>query len=186
MNVVGRIRDNRFVALPRTDDPVTVRPRTPGDLARCVDVLRVVHRADGYPTVWPGDPEAWLTPRELYGCWVAEADALIGHFSLTPVDGTGEPALLEATGRSTAGLGRVGRLFVHPAGRGRGTARALLDTVVREAGVRGLHPVLDVVTDAHGAIRLYENAGWRRVHTGEAPWTNAVGERPSVHFYVAP
>lgn len=147
----------------------------------------MVHRADGYPTRWPADPAGWLTPADLLGCWVAEVDGVVvGHAGLTRVGADGERVLLEATGRAADELGRVSRLFVHPDGRGRGAARALLDTVARGARSRGLRPVLDVVTQSHDAIRLYDGAGWLRVGTGDAPWTNAVGERPRVHFYIAP
>ncbi len=39
-----------------------LRLRRPGDLPECVAALAEVHREDGYPTRWPAQPAAWLSP----------------------------------------------------------------------------------------------------------------------------
>jgi hypothetical protein len=54
------------------------------DLAKCVDVLRAVHEADGYPLNWPADPPRWLTARRLLQAWIAEdpEGTVVGHVAL--------------------------------------------------------------------------------------------------------
>jgi hypothetical protein len=39
----------------------------------------------------------------------------------------------------------------------------LLDTATQAALARGLHPILDVVTQHIAAISLYEHSGWTRL-----------------------
>ena len=64
--------------------------------------------------------------------------------------------------RSTAG--RLYSLATDPLARGRGVGRALLDAVVDAGRQRGCQVLgLEVRSDNHAAIALYERAGWLRV-----------------------
>jgi GNAT superfamily N-acetyltransferase len=160
-----------------------IRVREKEDVPRCVAVLRQVHQVSGYPSGWPEDPGGWLTPVGLMAAWVAEHDGLIaGHVAL--VRGARAPCLLRATGRDPDQLGGVARLFVGPAARRQGTARALLETATADAWARGLQPVLDVVDDSRPAIALYERSGWRLVGTQTATWTTPAGVSPMLRYYV--
>ncbi|MEU7898723.1 GNAT family N-acetyltransferase [Nonomuraea sp. NPDC049152] len=144
---------------------MNIRPRTPGDLAACVEALAKVQAADRYPVDWPDDPGGWLTPDDLTEAWVAvEAGAVLGHVGLT-------------------GDAEVTRLFVTPAVRGRGLAARLLDTVRAAAGT----PLkLEVSSEGGAAIAFYERSGWRRVGSTRADWLNAAGEPALLHHYVSP
>jgi GNAT superfamily N-acetyltransferase len=147
----------------------TVRPRRAGDLPGLVEVLRAVHTRDGYPTVWPLDPAAWLDPPGLLQAWVAESSGVVvAHGALKD---------------DADGARWVSRLFTDPAVRGSGAAGALLDVAVAASGP-GL--LLDVVDDAAGAIGFYEHRGWRLLERRAATWRNARGASPLVRVYAAP
>jgi hypothetical protein len=47
--------------------PLTIRARRSEDLDLCVEVLREVRLANGYPVKWPSDPRSWLpvTPTSI-------------------------------------------------------------------------------------------------------------------------
>jgi GNAT superfamily N-acetyltransferase len=161
---------------------MAIRIRADGDLPACVAVLRAVHERNGYPGRWPADPAGWLTPDNQVGAWVAEQDGQIaGHVGLV----RGMPQLL-LDGYFSEDLGGIVRLYVDPAARRGGLARALLDVATGCARDRGLQPVLDVVDDAAGAIALYERAGWRFTGTQPAWWTNPDGSRPTIRYYLGP
>jgi GNAT superfamily N-acetyltransferase len=156
-----------------------VRVRTDGDLDECVKILAEVHRCDGYPMRWPDDPAGWLNSSKLTGAWVAGLDGtLVGHAGLaTAAPGDAAAKLFGAP------AAMVTRLFVAPAARGHGAASALLAHVVRAAGERGLHPVLDVDSTSAPAIALYERLGWRFLGASEAQWGP---HRVTVRSYAAP
>jgi GNAT superfamily N-acetyltransferase len=148
---------------------LTVRPRRAADLPALVEVLRAVHTQDGYPTVWPLDPAAWLDPPGLLRAWVAEASGVVvAHGALKD---------------DVDGVRWVSRLFTDPAVRGSGAAGALLDVAVAANGP-GL--LLDVVDDASGAIGFYERRGWRLLERRAATWRDARGRSPLVRVYTAP
>jgi GNAT superfamily N-acetyltransferase len=164
---------------------LTVRERTPDDLAACIAMLRHVHGADGYPSSWPVDPQAWLTPRGLLGVWVAYHDSrLVGHVAAGGVDDRADPHLVIASGCAAREIVEVKRLFVAPDARGLGAGRELLHAAAAFAIGRGRQPVLEVTADRRAAIRLYEHSGWQRVATNVATWTRASGERPLLHQYL--
>jgi hypothetical protein len=57
-----------------------IRKRHERDLPGCVSVVRSVHLTDGYPGIWPSDPERWLAcgHADPYA-WVATDDqGLVG------------------------------------------------------------------------------------------------------------
>jgi GNAT superfamily N-acetyltransferase len=172
-----------------TLDPVAsmmlLRTREPGDLDRCVAMLRRVHEISGYPSGWPQDPGRWLTPARQVAAWVAEDNGMLaGHVAL--VRGVRTPCLLRATGRDADGLGGVSRLFVDPAARRKGLAGALLDAAAGHARACGLQPVLDVVADSGAAITLYERSGWELAGTETATWITPAGVSPTLRCYVGP
>jgi GNAT superfamily N-acetyltransferase len=162
-----------------------IRPRAPEDMPECVAVLRRVHEMNGYPSRWPRDPAGWLTPTGLEAAWVAvDDDSIVGQAVL--VRGVNTSCLMRATGRDASELGLVARLYVDPAARRAGRARALLETATSYAVAHGLQPVLDVVDDSQAAIALYEGAGWQLAGKEMATWTTPAGIRPKVRWYVWP
>jgi GNAT superfamily N-acetyltransferase len=154
-------------------------------MAGCVGLLRTVHEASGYPSVWPPDPAGWLAPASMMAAWVAETGGLIaGHVAL--VQGAPAHCLLRFTGRDPDQLGRIVRLFVDPAARRQGLARGLLEAATALAREHGLQPVLNVMADGHAAIALYERSGWKLAGTQLATWTTPDGVAPLMRYYVGP
>ncbi|BCJ72745.1 GNAT family N-acetyltransferase [Catellatospora sp. IY07-71] len=151
--------------------PLVVRPREASDLPACVEALAAVHSSGaGYPTRWPADPVAWLTPGDLAQGWVAVlGEAVVGQVLLRDSNAHGH---------------NISRLFVSPAAQGAGVAAALLDTAVTWARDRDLPLMLEVTAHAAAAIRLYERTGWRRTGTTVAAWTAPDGSPVDVHRYV--
>lgn len=167
--------------------PPTMRSRDEADLPECVELLRQVHRLDGYPVHWPEDAAAWLTPRNLLAAWVVVRDGtVVGHALLRGAPGTtGAEPIAAATGVPPDRTALIARLFVAPSARRDGVAARLLEAATNEARARGLLLALDVVGSHSAPIALYERAGWRRVAT--VAWTPAVGdEEQPLHCYVAP
>jgi ribosomal protein S18 acetylase RimI-like enzyme len=149
-----------------------IRPKCDADLAGCVQLVRAVHAADGYPRYFPGDPEGFISPPGETAGWVAvRGAALVGHVALhsaagDAADGDGDPLLGAAqrgTGLPASQLSVVARLLVAPAARRQGLGRALLTHAVTEARAAGQRAVLDVTCDAAPAIALYEALGWTRL-----------------------
>jgi GNAT superfamily N-acetyltransferase len=145
-----------------------IRERSKEDLEECVAVLARVHREGGFPTHWPQDPAAWLTPANMVRAWVAAGEGeaggrILGHVMV----------------RETDGVTSLNRLFVAPEARGLGTGKALLDKVKQWAKEHGKRLVLEVNAEQAGAVRLYERNGWRRTHSGPASWS---GEVTSHHY----
>jgi GNAT superfamily N-acetyltransferase len=89
-----------------------IRQRDEADVGTCVEALRAVHRASGYPANWPADPAQWLRPSHILQAWVATTDD-------TPIAGHVILRQTPATERSA----EVSRLFVVPAARRQGVAR---------------------------------------------------------------
>jgi GNAT superfamily N-acetyltransferase len=141
-----------------------VRVRTSADLDRCVEMARIVHERDGYPPYLPTDLQAFLAWPDAYEAWVVEhAGTIVGHVALHRRSSDRVMIIAsEALQQPIDRLGVVSRLLVDPSARRLGAGRALLDEASRDASARGLWPILDVATQFHGAIRLYENSGWIR------------------------
>lgn len=164
---------------------MTIRDRADADLPACVEALRAVHTAGGYPTAWPAEPAQWLDPAGLTAAWVAELDgAIVGHIGV--LAGVYEPGLAEASGLPPERLAVVTRLFVDPVARGHGLARRLVERLVEHGRGSGLRVGLDVVDGSTAAITLYESLGWRRIDTGFARWQANDGSHPLLHYYLAP
>lgn len=163
-----------------------IRARTDADLPALVPALRAVHDRDGYPSVWPDDPVAFLGPPGTLGAWVAETGGrVVGHVILRalPDDLPGWAKVVGLPARDVAALSR---LFVTPAGRGAGVAEALCRTAWAEAGRLNRRAVLDVHTRNAAAIRLYGRLGWAHVATVDGDWLDPGGVVPLVRVYVAP
>ena len=145
--------------------PLTIRLRRSEDLDRCVDVLREVRLADGYPTKWPSDPRAWLDRPTLDEAWVAESSpgVIDGHVAVQ-------------NGRE------VTRLFVAPAARRMRVGSALLDHVGVWSGGRLILHVVD--KSGSPAVAFYEATGWRYTHTTTADWSGPRGEAVRLRHYV--
>ncbi|WP_335934151.1 GNAT family N-acetyltransferase [Streptomyces sp. PTD5-9] len=163
-----------------------VRPRTVGDVEKCVRVLAEVHRCDGYPVNWPDRPDAWLSQASLLEAWVAELDGrLVGHVGLSR-SGEGDlaPGVWgERSGTSEDLTAVVSRLFVAPWARGHGIGALLIGRAVEEARRRGLQPVLDVVASDTAAAALYERLGWELMATVDQRWS--ASQVVTVHCYAA-
>jgi len=162
--------------------PMVVRERTDADVEACVEIARSVHELDGYPAYLPTDLQRFLVSPDAYTAWVAEqAGTIIGHVALhrrstVPVLALAGEALQQPVER----LAVVARLFVDPSARRSGAGRTLLDVARRDAVARGLWPVLDVATDLHAAIGMYEGCGWTRL----GAVTFRFGEDQSLDEYV--
>lgn len=165
---------------------MVVRPRCDADISRCTALLAAVHATDGYPVRMPTEPATFLSPPDMLGAWVAEADGCIdGHVALrcrtsAPVLGLAS----EVTGVEASRLAVVARLFVAPRARRRGVGKALLSAASARAWQLGRHPVLDVVGGGSNATALYEAAGWRQV--GEVRVSFSDGQAVDELVYVAP
>jgi GNAT superfamily N-acetyltransferase len=145
--------------------PLTIRARRSEDLGQCVELLREVRLANGYPMKWPSDPRAWLNHPQLDQAWVAESSpgVVVGHVAVQ-------------NGRE------VTRLFVAPAARRLRVGSALLDHVSVQAGGRLILNVID--KPASPAVAFYEGTGWRYTHTTTADWTGPRGESVRLRHYV--
>ncbi|HEY0699110.1 MAG TPA: GNAT family N-acetyltransferase [Micromonospora sp.] len=165
---------------------IAIRPRREDDLARCVEILVQVHRADRYPVVWPPEPTRWLTPRNLRGVWVAEHEGrVVGH--VAACDATGDPAaglLTERTGLPTSQMAVVSRLFVDPAARGLEVGGWLMATVGMYAREHDLRLVLGALDVHTGAAGFYDRLGWRRL--GTVDFTLSDGSVRPMHCYTEP
>jgi GNAT superfamily N-acetyltransferase len=165
-----------------------VRLRQQGDIAACVRLLASVHATDGYPTRWPADPAAWLSPGRLLAAWVVERrEILLGHIALCGAVGdTGAPVWTAATGLPPERIAEVARLFIAPDARGQGFGATLLETACAEARRLGFRPTLKVLDHDRAAIALYERLGWRRVASARMPWAVPRDDEALLHYYVAP
>jgi GNAT superfamily N-acetyltransferase len=125
----------------------------------------------------------------MLGAWVAVAeDAVIGHVALYRAVGDNAPPVWSAaSGLPPERIAAVAKLFVAPAGRGRGLGALLLDQASAEARRRGLHPALEVLDHDREAMVLYERAGWRQVGSAPASWAvTSAGQPMQLHYFLAP
>jgi GNAT superfamily N-acetyltransferase len=165
---------------------VLVRERIDADLDPCERLVREIHRLDGYPVFMPVDLRSFIGSPDSYLAWVAEHEGqIVGHAALHRRLSLEAFALArKVLGQRADGLGVVARLFVAPSFRRAGLGQLLLEIASQEAHARGLWPVLDVVTDHHAAIRLYDACGWERI--GEITFHFDDGNVLNEFVYVGP
>ena len=149
-----------------------IRNRDEADLSTCVEALRTVYQASGYPTNWPADPAQWLQPSRTLRAWVAATGdtPVAGHVILR------QPPPPERSAE-------VSRLFVVPAARRQGVASALLEAAMRSAAANDLDLFLDVTDHLRAARALYERADFRLISTAQADWTTPDGRPVTLHRY---
>lgn len=148
---------------------MSIRRRSDADLPACASVLAAVHEIDGYPAVWPADPQHWLNSDSQVAAWVADSGSGIeGHVMLDAAEST----LV------------VSRLFVAPAARGTGVSSALLEAAVAYAAERSQALELHVERGSRAAIAFYEKSGWVRIGSREGGWVLPGGRRAVEHRYV--
>jgi GNAT superfamily N-acetyltransferase len=166
---------------------VRVRARRPSDLGACLEMAQLVKGLDGYPPRGPVDLERFMAPPQELAAWVAETDSgVVGHVALHRTGAGVTMAMAAAhTGRASEQLAVVARLFVGPAARRGGAARALLHRAVADAHARGLQPVLDVAMQLGAAVDLYESCRWRRAGVVTIEFDGAeFDEAPSLDCFV--
>lgn len=137
---------------------------------------------------WPSRPAGWLAQASSsLDAWVAELGGqVVGHIGLSR-SGAGDAAAALWSAREGAGTERtavVSRLFVAPGARGHGIGALLMAEAVHEAGNRGLHAVLDVVSSDTAAAALYERLGWELLAVVEQRW--GPDRTVSVRCYAVP
>ena len=168
-----------------TRPEVIIRPRRNDDLPALVRVMRAVHDADAYPTIWPEDALTFVATTHPLGAWVAELQGQpVGQVLLCAVGSGG--GWSEVYGEATAGLAEIKRLFVSPSARGLRLAQQLMQAALAEAARRQLRPVLQTLDENHAAIRFYERGGWQRAGSVRADWTDAQGQHPTMVLFTAP
>ncbi|MCU1558991.1 MAG: family N-acetyltransferase [Microbacteriaceae bacterium] len=147
--------------------------------------LAEAHLLDGYPLMEEHANAEWLFGGDVEKAWIAELGGNpVGHVSVVqPFDAPGLSGAVGAGYTRTLGLSR---LFVAPAGRGRGTASALIACVEQYAAGVGAPLALEVIEHNAAAIALYERRGWSRINTYEASWFGENGPHPIAHLYLAP
>ena len=167
------------------DRPASIMPRVAAHLPACAELARSTHRVDQYPVVLQDDVGDFLAPDAQLAAWVCVLDAaVVGHVALHRLTSTPVADALSASRHDGSRFGVVSRLMVAPHARGRGLGMTLLDTAVRAAHARELHPALDVVTSYASAIRLYERAGWQRIGVVSIPMPN--GRLVDEYVFVGP
>ena len=129
-------------------------------------------------------PVGFIVTTNCFQAWVAVRDGqVVGHVSLHTVWSDTVARLASShTKCERTEIGAISRLFVAPSSRGNDLGRSLLDVAVTEATIRGLYPVLDVVTTYESAIALYESAGWERIGIASVDMSN--GESIDEYVYV--
>ncbi|KNX36041.1 GNAT family N-acetyltransferase [Luteipulveratus halotolerans] len=164
-----------------------IRLRRDSDLPELAQILVAVHALDGYPVEGVDNPLAWLVSDSTLSAWVAELDGkLVGHVALSdPSESEGAAKLwAEQHGNTGPGLAMLGRLFVSPAGRGRGLGARLTATATNEARRMNRRAVLDVMEKDVAARKTYERLGWIRL--GEFDHAAGAGRAVPAIAYAAP
>jgi GNAT superfamily N-acetyltransferase len=143
--------------MPKPTAAFDLRPaRTPQELAHAATLFR--EYANGlsfaldfqdFETELAHLPGEYAEPRGIILlAWDGEHP--VGCVALRPLD---DPGACE-----------MKRMFVRPAGRGRGLGRVLGEAIVAEARARGYRAMrLDTIDTMHVAIALYRSLGFREI-----------------------
>ena len=139
------------------ESSVVVRPATPDDVPRCIDLwCAAVAARDAvpeHPATRARAAQKFAADR--VACVVVDApDATLEGFALVTAPGTGRPA-------DPADAAYLSLLAVRPDRHARGVGRALLAAALQRSARAG-HPrvALHVLADNVRAVRLYEAAGF--------------------------
>ncbi|WP_052663729.1 GNAT family N-acetyltransferase [Psychromicrobium lacuslunae] len=171
---------------------ISVRPRTLGDREGLLKALASCARHSGYFAAEDGSlvshAEASLFDDRYDAAWVAEVDGVVlGHIAVMPLplaeDQESIPLWTAATGRSAEAHTLIKRLFVDPQAQGGGIARALMATAMAHLAAAGQIGVLDTVSVAQPAMKLYQGLGWREIGRTKPSWTD---EPFDMVLFVAP
>ncbi|MGI8577270.1 MAG: GNAT family N-acetyltransferase [Nocardioidaceae bacterium] len=152
---------------PSAAEPAAlVRRRAPKEVQGTVRLLYAVNDYEPYPIPWPESPEDWLANDTIIDAWVIKPEGrVLGHVAMSAVDREPFESLRwrEVTGDDPSTLAAVSRLFVAPESRHQGFGTALLDAAVRAIRAKGMRPVVEVATESHYALGMYERLGWTMV-----------------------
>jgi GNAT superfamily N-acetyltransferase len=162
-NEHGPSRTAGWVA--RESGNVKIRARRESDVPQLVGLADAVRALDRWPPHRVATTRDFVAGAVPLAALVAEDDdVVVGHVAIHERSAGPVMALAsEALGVGAGQLAVVARLFVDPERRDRGVGRMLLETATEAATTIARHPILDVWTELHGAIALYERAGWRRL-----------------------
>ncbi|GGK23341.1 hypothetical protein GCM10008955_16160 [Deinococcus malanensis] len=158
-----------------------IRQRQAGDLRDLQLAMREVHEAEGYPSMWPADPMAFLQPSGTVAGRVAvQHEQVMGQVLLCSLSHGSWAAQLPPETLE------VKRLFVAPAGRGLGLGRALMEAATAHARTLGRPAALQVAEHNRAALALYQALDWRHLTRGQATWSGPDGHRPMVAVLQSP
>lgn len=151
----------------------SVRLRRDADLPVLAELLAEQQPASGYPMRWPlpFGVASFLVRADEQVAWVCELDgAVVGHVSVCPVPGVGEPGDLFRSATGCADPAVVSVLFTASRVRGTGVGGRLLDTATAWARTHGRVPVLDVVPLHGSALAVYRHRGWQTIGSFRFGW----------------
>ncbi len=163
-------------------DRMRIRARADADIDACVALMHQPHVLDGYPRFWRDGPARFLVADQETAAWVAELDgAVVGHVALHQAAGDPTlPAGQRRTGLPAERLTVLARLLVSTAQRRAGVGRRLVATAIAHAHARQQRPLLDVIREDLGPVRLYESMGWERLE----PLTLALDNGQALDMWV--
>ncbi|WP_394939573.1 GNAT family N-acetyltransferase [Psychromicrobium sp. YIM B11713] len=171
---------------------ITVRTIKASDRQELLAVLARCGRHSGYFADADGElvphAEASLFDERFSTAWVAEVSGrVVGHIAVMPLllneDVESIPLWTAATGQTTDQHTLIKRLFVDPAAQGTGIAQALMAQAMEQIDSTGQIGVLDTISIAQAAMRLYQRLGWREVARTKPYWTD---EPFDLVLFVAP
>lgn len=157
---------------------ISVRRRSPDDVAGLAEILAAQQQFSRYPFRWPlpFPIEQFIVRESEEMAWVAELDGrLTGHVSVGRPRADLADAFDSVTG--SADVATVSVLFVDRSAQGTGVGGRLLDTAVAWAREQGRLPVLDVFPSHGAALAVYRHRGWREVGQHHPAWLPE-GEEP--------
>lgn len=166
---------------------VTIRPRTENDIAECVSTLHLVYDDNGYPINGVDNAYQFLTGGAIKHAWVAELDGqIIGHITVSEATTSDVSVVLwrQIHPNDKGKLAVLGRLFVHPQGRGGGVAAGLINTALKHAKQTGERLILFSLIKDQAAIQLYEKLGWEQFGTTTFKYGN--GEHMEAICFASP
>lgn len=164
---------------------VRIRERTEADLEGCGEVLKVVHKAHGYPVRGIDDPVGFVSNPNPVKAWVAEYEGqIVGQVAIAKSDPKAAyVALWNQQGHKDTILSLV-RLFVHPERQGLGIANKLMTAAADYASSIDTRLLLFNLEKDKTAKRLYERLGW--IYYGDIIFEYGEGKSSPAFCYVSP